>query len=42
MRLRSDMSSEDCLRVIARMAPESSLSPEEAARLLADMLPARK
>jgi len=42
MRLRSDMSSEECLRVTARMEPASTLSPQEAAQLLADMLPAKK
>ena len=42
MRLRNDMSSEECMRVIARMAPPSTLSPQEAAQLLADMLPAKK
>jgi hypothetical protein len=42
MRLRSDMTSEECMRMIVRMAPASTLSPQEAARLLADMLPAKK
>jgi hypothetical protein len=36
------MTPEECLRLITRIAPSPTLTPEQAARMLADMLPEKK
>jgi hypothetical protein len=36
------MTPEECLRLITRLAPSPTLTPEQAARMLAEMLPEKK